>query len=105
MTEPKTEDMTNAELADDVEDVSMHYTETLTTEEVMALREAARRLRAFDDCLETVAWARKRLDDRADRCNAGEIQDGGREWSRSIWAAFSDYDEAVAKLTPPKEQP
>lgn len=48
--------------------------------------------------VERAQWARTRLDDYADRDNAGRVQGGGREWKRKIWAAFADFDAAAATL-------
>lgn len=46
---------------------------------------------------EAVAMAKKRLDDYADKANAGKVQSDGRSWKRQIWAAFADYDELLAR--------
>lgn len=47
------------------------------------------RLRAAVDA---ATMARTRLDDFADKANAGLVHHDGREWKRRIWAAFSDFD-------------
>ena len=93
----KVEDMNGAELADALErDCSYDLDDPIPY-----LREAARRLRALGALTEAIGWARKRLDDRALRCQSGEIQDGGREWQRAIWGAFSDVDTVLEAFPEP----
>jgi hypothetical protein len=46
--------------------------------------------------VEAAGWARKRLEDFADKANAGDIHYSARELKRRIWAAFADFDAAGA---------
>lgn len=57
---------------------------------------------AIDELIMTAEWAKSRLSRRADECwncdVTGQGPEGnGRAWSRSIWGAFADFDEAVKK--------
>jgi hypothetical protein len=44
--------------------------------------------------IEAAAMARTRLEDFADKANAGQIHYDARELKRRIWAAFADFDAA-----------
>lgn len=60
------------------------------------LQQERDRLKKTNELLkEMVQRAKHRLDDYADRANAGKAQSDGRSWKRQIWAAFADYDEVV----------
>lgn len=46
------------------------------------------------DAIDGANMARTRLDDFADKANAGLVHHDAREWKRRIWAAFADFDAA-----------
>ncbi len=52
------------------------------------------------EAVEAAKMAKTRLERRADRCHNGMEDNTARDWGRAIWASFSDFDTALANLTP-----
>ena len=49
------------------------------------------------EIVEAAKMARTRLEDFADKANAGTVHYSARELKRKIWAAFVEFDELVKR--------
>jgi hypothetical protein len=61
--------------------------------------------KAWASVREGAAMAKRRLDDFADKANAGQVHYSARELKRKIGAAFADFDKAALAVRDEQEAP